>query len=63
MSEIDREPIADELPPKPEVENMPPEEGNPPPEEEDEDPITFLKKNVARQDETIDDEESESYPE
>ena len=60
--DIRDEPNDSELPPKPEVENMPPEEGDAPPEEEDDDPVEFTEREEARQDETIDDMESESYP-
>jgi hypothetical protein len=50
------------LPPKPEVEDMPDEEGEAPPEEEEDVPEEdFVETLVAAEDETIDDAESESY--
>ena len=55
-----------ELPAKPEIEDMPPEEGVAPPTEEDEEQAEapdFLDPARAEEDDTIDNAESESYPE
>jgi hypothetical protein len=68
MSEIEheQEPHESTLPPKPEPEDMPGEEGDSPPTDEEEAEaqaeVEPLAPDVARDDDTVDDEESEMYP-
>ena len=59
------EPYESDLTPKPQIDAMPPEEGDPPLDSEHqfkEGDIDFLDHTRAEADDTIDNEESESYP-